>query len=56
LAKDELTGMRMARVRLSFPAAERLGLVDYRLGSGESIEADVLLGEDSMARAIRVVR
>jgi hypothetical protein len=56
LSDADLLGVRMARVRLSAPAAERLGLVDIRLGTEESIEADVLLGEDGMARAIRIVR
>jgi hypothetical protein len=52
---EEIGALRIARVRLRGPAAAVLGL-DGRLppmGPDEFVEADVLLGEDGLARAIR---
>jgi hypothetical protein len=58
ITEHDLGSIRVARVRLPGPAARALGL-DARtatLGTAAFVEADVLLGEDGMARAIRVVQ
>jgi hypothetical protein len=55
---QELGTMRLARVRLRGPAASALGLYGPMPTPGADgfIEADVLLGEDGLARAIRFMR
>lgn len=58
ITEQELTGIRLARVRMRGQAAQTLGL-DLRIplpGADGFVEADVLLGEDGLARAIRFVR
>jgi hypothetical protein len=58
LLDQEIGALRLARVRLRGPAATLLGL-DGRLpaaGPEGFVEADVLLGEDGLARAIRFTR
>jgi hypothetical protein len=57
LTNEELAGIRLARVRMRGQAAQTLGL-DLRIpspGADGFVEADVLLGEDGLARAIRFV-
>ena len=56
--EQELEGIRLARVRMRGQAARTLGL-DLDMpspGADGFVEADVLLGEDGLARAIRFVR
>ena len=58
MTDQELAGIRLARVRMRGQAAQTLGL-DLRIpapGADGFVEADVLLGEDGLARAIRFVR
>jgi len=58
MTEQELGTMRLARVRLRGQAAQTLGL-EARMplpGADGFVEADVLLGEDGLARAIRFVR
>ncbi|NOT27223.1 MAG: hypothetical protein HOP16_14090 [Acidobacteria bacterium] len=58
MTDQELAGIRLARVRMRGQAAQTLGL-DLRMpapGADGFVEADVLLGEDGLARAIRFVR
>ncbi len=58
VTEQELTGIRLARVRMRGQAAQTLGF-DLRIpapGADGFVEADVLLGEDGLARAIRFVR
>lgn len=58
MMEQELGTMRLARVRLRGQAARTLGL-EARMplpGADGFVEADVLLGEDGLARAIRFVR
>jgi hypothetical protein len=58
LMEEELGTIRLARVRLPDQAIRTLGL-DIRTplpGVDGFVEADVLLGEDGLARAIRFVR
>jgi len=58
MTQEELGTIRLARVRLRGQAARTLGL-EARMplpGADGFVEADVLLGEDGLARAIRFVR
>jgi hypothetical protein len=58
MTEQELGTIRLARVRLRGQAARTLGL-ETRMplpGADGFVEADVLLGEDGLARAIRFVR
>jgi hypothetical protein len=58
MTEQELGTIRLARVRLRGQAARTLGL-EARMplpGADGFVEADVLLGEDGLARAIRFVR
>jgi hypothetical protein len=58
MMEQELGTIRLARVRLPDQAVRTLGL-DARAplpGVDGFVEADVLLGEDGLARAIRFVR
>jgi len=58
MTQEELGTIRLARVRLRGQAARTLGL-EARIplpGADGFVEADVLLGEDGLARAIRFVR
>ena len=58
MTEQELGTIRLARVRLRGQAARSLGL-EARMplpGADGFVEADVLLGEDGLARAIRFVR
>ena len=58
MTEQELGTIRLARVRLRGQAAQTLGL-EARMplpGADGFVEADVLLGEDGLARAIRFVR
>ena len=58
MTEEEMGTIRLARVRLRGQAARTLGL-DSRMplpGADGFVEADVLLGEDGLARAIRFVR
>jgi hypothetical protein len=56
--EQELEGIRLARVRMRGQAARTLGLeLDMPSpGADGFVEAEVLLGEDGLARAIRFVR
>jgi hypothetical protein len=54
LSEDD--GVRMVRVELPRSALARFGLPVNAEASGGRIKADVLLGEDGLARAIRFVR
>jgi len=58
MTEEELGTIRLARVRLRGQLAQTLGL-GARMplpGADGFVEADVLLGEDGLARAIRFVR
>jgi hypothetical protein len=57
ITEHDLGSIRVARVRLPGQAVRALGLEAQptSFGTAEFVEADVLLGEDGMARAIRVV-
>jgi hypothetical protein len=46
---------RIMRVTLPSSAPAYLGLRDFPVRQGQGIEADVLLGEDGVARAVRFV-
>jgi hypothetical protein len=53
---EGMGGVRMMRVRLTPRAASSLGLMAQASVSSDGyVQADVLVGEDGMARAIRLV-
>lgn len=47
---------RLVRIRLPRQALEIAGFPPHPTGAGDFIDADVLLGEDGLARAIRLIR
>ncbi len=51
-----MTSGRLVRVEVSRSALASLGLPVDMTRAGETVKADVLLGEDGLARAIRLVR
>jgi hypothetical protein len=54
--EDSLAGpLQMARVRVSRTVLADLGLIGDAHRGGEPVQADVVFGEDGMARAIRIV-
>ncbi|HYM09203.1 MAG TPA: hypothetical protein VEU62_00650 [Bryobacterales bacterium] len=55
-ALTTLEGSHLVRIRLSHSALTTFGLPVNQDRRGELIQADVLLGEDGLARAIRFVR
>ena len=51
-----LTSGQLVRVRVPRSALTALGLPLNLAHAGESVQADVLVGDDGLARAIRLVR
>jgi hypothetical protein len=55
LDAEQFGAVRMMRVRLTSGAASSLGLADASWSGDGYVQADVLVGEDGLARAIRLV-
>ena len=55
LDAEQFGAVRMMRVRLTSGAASSLGLAHASLAGDGFVQADVLVGEDGLARAIRLV-